>query len=99
MSNSEVKLESTLSLSIRKATPVFLLGHVYLFYIIFTYNISAYNVQIHIVNYLFILLWPSINIAVSLMLLVTRRWRCFFKNTLLCTISIFYPMYLPLYFR
>lgn len=99
MSNSEVKLESTFSLFIRKATPVFLLGHVYLFYIIFTYSISACNVQIHIVNYLFILLWSSINITASLTLFVTRQWMCFFKNTLLCTVSIFSPMYLSLYFR
>jgi hypothetical protein len=99
MSSSEVKLESKFGLFIKKATPVFLLGHIYLFYLIFTYNMSTYAVQIHIMNYFFIILWPLINIVATLTLLVTMRWKYFSINTILCVIAILSPMYLSLYFR
>lgn len=99
MSSSEGKPEPKLDLFIKKATPVFLLGHIYLFYLIFTYNMSTYAVQIHIMNYLFIILWPLINIVAALALLVTMRWKYFSINTMFCVIAILLSMYLPLYLR
>lgn len=99
MSSTEVKSESKFDLLIKKTTPVFLLGHAYLFYVIFTYNILTYSTHMHILNYLFVILWPLINITVALALLITMRWKYFSINTLLCTIAIFSPMYLSLYFR
>ena len=94
MSSTEVKPESKFDLLIKKTTPVFLLGHAYLFYVIFTYS-----TRMHIINYLFVILWPLINITVALVLLITMRWKYFSINTLLCTVAIFSPMYLSLYFR
>ncbi|HAU4899155.1 TPA: hypothetical protein F3L05_15870 [Aeromonas hydrophila] len=94
MSSTEVKPESKFDLLIKKTTPVFLLGHAYLFYVIFTYS-----THMHILNYLFVILWPLINITVALVLLITMRWKYFSINTLLCTVAIFSPMYLSLYFR
>lgn len=99
MSSSKVKPESNFGLFIKKATPVFLLGHIYVFYLIFTYDVSTYAVQMHIMNYLFLLLWPLINIVAALALLVTMRWKYFFINTILCVIAIFSPMYLSHYLR
>lgn len=99
MSSSEGKPESKFDLFIKKATPVFLLGHIYLFYLMFTYNMSTYAVQIHIMNYLFIIFWPLINIVAALALLVTMRWRYFSINTMFCVIAILSSIYLPLYLR
>lgn len=94
MSSTEVKPESKFDLLIKKTTPVFLLGHAHLFYVIFTYS-----THMHILNYLFVILWPLINITVALILLITMRWKYFSINTFLCTVAIFSPMYLSLYFR
>lgn len=49
----------------------------------------------HILNYLFVILWPLTNITVALALLITMRWKHFSINTLPCTIAIFHQCICP----